>query len=53
MSLNHLLLPFVPAEAAAEAGTQLLAEFSALDSRFRGNERKMVQQRCKPKFIAI
>jgi hypothetical protein len=32
MSLNRLLLPFVP----AEAGTQLLAEFSALDSRFRG-----------------
>jgi hypothetical protein len=47
--LNRLLLPFVP----AEAGTQLLAEFSALDSRFRGNERRLVQRRCKPKFIAI
>src|SRR5215831_3452537 len=45
MSLNRLLIPFVP----AEAGTQSLAEFSALDSRFRGNERKLIQRRCKPK----
>src|SRR5262249_53028574 len=34
MSLNRLLIPFV----TAEAGTQSLAEFSALDSRFRGCE---------------
>jgi hypothetical protein len=50
MSLNRLLLPFVP----AEAGTQLF-EFSALDFRFRGNERRLVEWewRCKPEFIAI
>jgi hypothetical protein len=33
-SLNRLLFPLVP----AEAGTQSLAEFSALDSRFRACE---------------
>ena len=28
-----------------------MAEFSALGPRFRGDERRLVQWRCKPKFI--
>jgi hypothetical protein len=48
MDLNRFQIPIVP----AEAGTQSLAEFWALDSRFRGNERRLAQRRCKPKFIA-
>ena len=49
MNLNRLFVPLVP----AEAGTQSLAAFSALDSRFRGNERRLVQWRYKSKLIAL
>jgi hypothetical protein len=44
MDLNRLQIPLVP----AEAGTQFFGQFWALDSRFRGNERRLVQRRRKP-----
>jgi hypothetical protein len=65
MNLNRLLVPFVPAETIAEAGTQTLRRENAsrvedarervygpLGPRFRGDVRRWVQWRCKSKFIA-
>src|SRR5215831_3006350 len=50
MCLSCLLVPVRPRGSEDPAW----AAFSAhLDSHFRGNERRLVQRRCKPKFIAL
>ena len=57
MSWNRLFIPFVHAEAGTQSSRPLDSRIARRKTRVnaltRGNERRLVQWRCKPEFIAL